>query len=371
MALLLYRLGHWCVRRRRFVLVAWVALLVVIGVWSNAAGGTTSETLSIPGTESQDAADLLDERFPAQAGTTIRVAIEAPEGRTISDFGSQADLEAGLERVFLLPHVVPPADPLSAVTMSPDGRIAFIEIRFDQSAVDLDKEEIRTIIASTDEATPATLKVAFSGEVVSKAVAEPHPPSELIGFAVAIVVLLIAFGSVLAMGLPLLTALIGVGVAVLGISLLSAFTELTSVAPTLAIMIGLAVGIDYALFIVTRHRAFFAAGLDPAESAARANATSGGAVVFAGVHRDHRPRLSRRRRHPVPHHDGPVRRSRRRRSPWSWRSPSCPRCSASPARTSTGSPSRGSRSPPAKASRSTRRSRDASPSASPTGPGRT
>ena len=113
------------------------------------------------------------------------------------------------------------------------------------------------------------LKVAFSGEAVSKAVQQPSPPSELIGFVVAMVVLLLAFGSVLAMGLPMLTALIGVVIAVLGITLMSAFVNLSSTAPTLAIMIGLAVGIDYALFIVTRHRAFHTTGLPPEEAAAR------------------------------------------------------------------------------------------------------
>ncbi len=282
MAKLLYRLGHWCVRRRRTVLLSWVALLIGVAVWSNAANGQTSDSLTIPGTESQDAADLLAERFPAQSGTTIRIALEAPEGRKLTDFGSEEELDAGLQRLFLLPHVVAPADPASSVTVSADGRIAFIEVRFDQAATEIPKEEIQSIIDGTREAAPALIKVAFSGQAVSRAVQEPHPPSELIGFAVAIVVLLLAFGSVLAMGLPLLTAMIGVGVAVLGISLMSAFVDMSSTAPTLAIMIGLAVGIDYALFIVTRHRAFFASGLTPAESAARANATSGGAVVFAG-----------------------------------------------------------------------------------------
>ncbi len=282
MAQLLYRLGHWCVRRRRVVVVFWVLLVGGIGTWSNAAGGKTTDTISIPGTESQEAQDLLLERFPTQSGTTIRIAAEAPEGRTLADFTDDEELRAGLRQLFLLPDVVPPADPMSSVTTSPDGRIAFIEVRFSKAAVDLDEEQIRTVIEATREATPAALTVAFSGDAVSKAVEEPEPPAELIGFAVAIIVLLIAFGSVIAAGLPLLTALVGVLITVLGITLVSAFTDLTSTAPTLAIMIGLAVGIDYALFIVTRHRAFHAAGLSPEESAARANATSGGAVVFAG-----------------------------------------------------------------------------------------
>jgi RND superfamily putative drug exporter len=283
MALRLYRLGHWCVRRRRYVLAAWLTLLVVVALWAKAANGTTTDALSIPGTESQRAADLLAERFPAQSGATMRIAVEAPAGSQLVDIVSPTQLEADLEQLGTLPNVVMPADPTSLVTVSPDGQIAFIEVRFDKPAAALQKDEITSIINATRQAAPAVLKVAFSGDPVSLAVQQEAPPSELIGFVVAVLVLLLTFGSVVAMGLPLFTALIGVVIAVTGISLLSAYTDLTSVAPTLAVMIGLAVGIDYALFIVTRHRAFHAGGLDPAEAAARANATSGGAVVFAGT----------------------------------------------------------------------------------------
>ena len=282
MALLLYRLGHWCVRRRRYVLVGWLALLVVVALWAKGANGTTTDALSIPGTESQRAADLLSERFPAQSGATMRIAVEAPAGSKLADVVSPTQLDADLKQLATLPNVVMPADPTSLVTVSPDGQIAFIEVRFDKPAAALDKSEITSIISAVRQAAPAVLKVAFSGDPVSLAVQPEAPPSELIGFVVAVIVLLLTFGSVVAMGLPLLTALIGVVLVVTGISLLSAYTDLTSVAPTLAVMIGLAVGIDYALFIVTRHRAFHAGGLEPAEAAARANATSGGAVVFAG-----------------------------------------------------------------------------------------
>ena len=282
MATLLYRLGHLCVRRRRLVLAAWIVVLVGVAIWSVAAQGTTTEALSIPGTESQAAQDLLSQRFPAQAGTTIRIAIEAPEGRKLTQFVSDAQLNAALRQVLLLPNVVAPADPHSMVTTSPDGRIAFIEIRFDKSDVDLPKDEVRTIIAATKQAASPVLKVAVSGDAVTKAVGTKSPPTELIGFVAAVIILLIAFGSVIAMGLPLLTALLGVVISTLAISVVSAYTTLSSVAPTLALMIGLAVGIDYALFIVTRHRAFHHSGLSVAESAARANATSGGAVFFAG-----------------------------------------------------------------------------------------
>ena len=190
MATLLYGLGHFCVRRRRLVLAAWIVLLVGVAIWSVAAKGATTEALSIPGTESQAAQDLLSQRFPAQAGTTIRIAIEAPAGRKLTQFVSEAQLNAALRQVLLLPNVVAPADPHSMVTTSPDGRIAFIEIRFDKSAVDLPKDEVRTIIAATKQAAPPVLKVAVSGDAVTKAVGTKSPPSELIGFVAAVIILL-------------------------------------------------------------------------------------------------------------------------------------------------------------------------------------
>ncbi len=122
MALLPYRLGHGCVRRRRYVLTGWLVLLVVVVVWAKAANGSTTDALSIPGTESQRAADLLAERFPAQSGATMRIAVEAPAGSKLSDIVSPTQLDADLKQLATLPNVVMPADPPSLVTVSPDGR---------------------------------------------------------------------------------------------------------------------------------------------------------------------------------------------------------------------------------------------------------
>ncbi|HEY3833379.1 MAG TPA: MMPL family transporter [Acidimicrobiia bacterium] len=282
MAQALYRLGHWCVRRRRVVLGAWLAVLVAAGVWAHAANGSTSDTFSIPGTESQHAIDQLAQRFPKESGTTMQIAVQAPAGKKISDVISAAQVQSGLDQLKVLPDVVMPSNPKSLVTVAPDGRTAFVEIRFDKPVADVSTQGIRDIIDTTQRTVPPVLKVEFGGDPVERALKTSAPPSDVIGLGVAVIVLLIAFGSIIAAGLPLFTALIGVAIAVFGISALSAFTNLSDVTPTLAVMIGLAVGIDYALFIVTRHRGFHARGLSPAESAARATATSGGAVVFAG-----------------------------------------------------------------------------------------
>lgn len=293
MATYLYRLGHLCARRRGTVFLLWMAILIGIALAAKAADGTTVESFDLPGTESQKAADLLAGRFPAQSGSTMRVVFEVPEGRQLTTEEATA-LGQAIVDVQFLPGVVPAAgfvqgqtptrdQVLSLVTISPSQTIAFIEVRFDEPAQDVDPADVQRIMDTFTRAAPPIAKITYGGDVVNAAAAGEPPKSEAIGLGVAVIVLLFSFGSFVAMGLPLVTALIGVGIGSLAISLASAFIDVSSVAPTLAVMIGLAVGIDYALFVVTRHRAFLAEGLDVAESAARANATSGGAVVFAGV----------------------------------------------------------------------------------------
>jgi len=281
MATLLYRLGHLCVRRRRTVLVAWLALLIGVAVASVALDGQTTDELSLPGTESQEAFDLLAERFPAQGGSSTRVVFASPEGATLADPAATAAIAETFEALAEVDGVSL-ATPPSSGAVSPDGRVTFGEVRYPQSFLEVEDSTIDGVAAAVEAARNAGLAVEFGGEVVPGRTREP-PSSEALGLVVAMVILLVSFGSVLAMGLPILTALIGLGIGISGIGVLSAFTDLSSIAPTLAVMIGLAVGIDYALFIVTRHRQNIAGGMDVEESAARANGTAGGAVVFAGM----------------------------------------------------------------------------------------
>ncbi len=286
MASILYRLGHWSVRSRRLVLAAWLTILIGSIVWAGAAQGKTSDEFSIPGTESQQANELLANRFGSQSGSTARIAVRAPEGTTFADpelSGVVTEMSAALESALTLPGVSPEQSPDDVVTVSQDERIAFATVRFTEDAMSLEPEQVQAVLDTIEEATPDNVDLAFGGDAVDAAVEQEHPPSEAIGLMVAVVVLLFSFGSVVAMGLPLITALIGVAITLLSVSIASAYIDLSSTAPTLATMIGLAVGIDYALFIVTRHRGFLAEGLDVEEAAARANATSGGAVVFAGM----------------------------------------------------------------------------------------
>jgi len=280
-AMFLYRLAHCAVRRRRLVLGLWLAALAAVGALMLTAGGETNDDLAIPGTESQQAFDLLQERFPAQGGSSTQVVFAAPDGSTLDDPAAAAAIEATFAELAKIDGVSSVVAPVPRQTVAPDGTIGFGEVRYPETADSVDASTVDAVDDALAPARDAGLEAELGGDVVPEAAAGHS--SELIGLAVAVVVLLLSFGSVLAMGLPLLTALIGLGIGLAGIGALSAVVDLASVAPTLATMIGLAVGIDYALFIVTRHRQNLAEGLDVDEAAARATATAGGAVVFAGA----------------------------------------------------------------------------------------
>jgi RND superfamily putative drug exporter len=282
MASILYRLGHLAVRRRRAVLAFWLALLVGVAAMAMTLGGETSDTLELPGTESQRAFDLLDERFPEQGGSSTRVVIAVPDGTSLTDPSVQEVVDATFAEIAAVEGVSAASPPEESGAVAPDGAVGFGGVRYAAASGDVETATLDGVVSAVQGARDTGLTVEFGGDVIPGQT-EHGSSSELIGLAVAVVVLLVSFGSVLAMGLPLVTALIGLGVGLMGITLMSAFVDLSSTAPTLATMIGLAVGIDYALFIVTRHRQNLADGLDIEEAAARANATAGGAVVFAGV----------------------------------------------------------------------------------------
>ncbi|NLD76521.1 MAG: MMPL family transporter [Acidimicrobiales bacterium] len=281
MSKILYRLGHWSVRHRRLVVAAWLVALIGMGALSGTIGGTTSDEFAIPGTESQKAMDLLEERFPEASGSSARLVFASTDDTPLTDPDLQAAVGAALAEAAGAPEVVAVSDPFTAGTVSPQGVIAFAEVSYATAANEVSEEAAEALARVATNHATSGLQVEIGGEVGPQE--EAGHSSEMIGLAVAVLVLLISFGSVVAMGLPLATALIGVGIGISGIGVVAGFTDLSATAPVLATMIGLAVGIDYALFIVTRHRQDLAEGLDVEEAAARANATAGGAVVFAGL----------------------------------------------------------------------------------------
>jgi RND superfamily putative drug exporter len=279
MAQLLQRLGRFSFRRRRVVLTAWVSLLVVVAGAALSAGGAFTSDFSIPGTESQKANDALAAKLPATKGATGRIVFAAPKGKRLTGDARQT-LQAALGTIGHSAGVASITDPFGAGTVSKDGRIAYADIRFKDATADLTDTQRAPIAAAAAKATAAGLQVGVTGDAAPASAT--GGAGEGLGILVAFLVLFITFGSLLTAGMPLLTAVIGVGIGLTGILTAAAFTGLSSAVVSLAAMLGLAVGIDYALFIISRYRTIARRGGDLESAAGQAAGTAGTAVVFAG-----------------------------------------------------------------------------------------
>jgi RND superfamily putative drug exporter len=283
MAVWLYRIGAGAFRRRWLVASAWLALVVVMGVGATTFKGHTSDVFNVPGTESQRAIDLLNQKFPGTGGASARIVFAAPAGHTLDEARYRKLLGPTVALARKVPQTVAPAAFGKNPTVSNDRKVAYADLSF---AVPLPKVTDETKAALQRVAGPARaagLTVEFSGGVISTGGKAAGASSELVGVVVALIVLLVMFGALLPAFLPLVSAGVGVGIATFGIQALSGFTTLSSTAPVLASMLGLAVGIDYALFIASRYRQHVTDGVEPTEAAGRAVATAGSAVVFAGI----------------------------------------------------------------------------------------
>ncbi|MDA0172549.1 MMPL family transporter [Solirubrobacter taibaiensis] len=278
MATLLYRLGRTAFRRRKATLAVWLVLLAGMFAAASALSGPTTDAATMPGTESQRAIDLLEQRLPEANGASGRIVFAAPEGERLTDGVRAAAVADAAAAAAKAPGVASVSEPLT----SEDGRVALAQVNWTAQADALPEGSAEAVQTAAESARDAGLQVEFGGDaVVSEA--SIGGVGEIIGLAVAGLVLLITFGSLAAAGLPLLTALIGVVIGIMGITAATGFVDMDSAVPTVALMLGLAVGIDYALFIISRHRAQLFEGMDAEESAARAVATAGSAVVFAGA----------------------------------------------------------------------------------------
>ncbi|MGH4031561.1 MMPL family transporter [Actinomycetota bacterium Odt1-20B] len=284
MATFLYKLGRLAFRRRWYVALIWVALLVGVGAASSMAPKPPADSFSMPGTESQKAFDLLEKKFPAASadGASARVVIRAPEGEKLTAAAQKAEVEKLVGALGKGPQVASVADPYKAGAVSKDGSTAYAAVTYKVPGTELTDKAHDAQTKAIGDTRKAGFTVEAGGDAV-EAEQEMGGSAELIGIAVSAVVLLITFGSLVAAGMPLLTAVIGVGIGVSGIAALGSTLELSSTTSTLATMIGLAVGIDYALFIVSRYRAEIAEGREPEDAAGRATGTAGSAVVFAGL----------------------------------------------------------------------------------------
>jgi putative drug exporter of the RND superfamily len=276
------RLATWCYRHRGRVLVVWFAALVGVIALGRGAGGSTTASFALPNVESQQAFQLLQSRFPARAGDSAQVVFATPGG--VESPTVRARVTRLLGHTLQIPHVTGVVSPYAAQgrSISPDGTIAFATVQFDQRARDLPRSVGQRLVDDVQAANGKGLQIEAGGMVVQSVVRPKAPSSELLGLLAAIVILLIAFGSVIAMGLPILTALFGLGVGLGSLPLFALVFEMPTFAAQLAAMIGLGVGIDYALFIVTRYRQELHAGCEPEDATRIALTTSGRAAVFAG-----------------------------------------------------------------------------------------
>jgi RND superfamily putative drug exporter len=275
----------WITGHRWTVIISWIVALIAIGFVASSAGSSFSEEFKLPSSDSQEAFELLETKFPAQSGDTAQIVYRAPGG--VESAAVKKKMESVFTEAEDLPHVSEVASPYvkgGAGAVSDDGTIAYATVQFDVTSDKLADKEGKRLIEMSERASEGDLQVDVGGQPIEEARAEEEQDSSFaIGLLAAIVILLITFGSVVAMGLPLITALFALGVGLSVVTLGTHVFDTAEFAPQLALMIGLGVGIDYALFIVTRFRNAMGAGLEPREAAILATNTAGRAVLFAGI----------------------------------------------------------------------------------------
>lgn len=280
----LHRLGRLAFRRRRRMLALWLALVAAAVVCMTAFGGTgkLDNTFSIPGSESQRALDRMKTDFPTFSGTSAQIVFTATDGQKVTDPADSTRIRAALGAAASAPQVAKVVSPFDAHTISADGTTAVAQVRYEVPQSALEPNALDALKSAVSGANQQGMRVDVGGSAFGNAPSESHR-SDIIGVGVALVILTLTFGSLLTAGIPVVTALFGVATAIFGALSLTGTVSISSTAQSLALMIGLAVGIDYALFIVSRHRFHLAHGMEPEESAALAVGTAGSAVVFAGL----------------------------------------------------------------------------------------
>lgn len=289
MSTLLSSLGRWSYRHPWRVLVSWLLALGIAGAGALVLGAGTDNSFSIPGTESQAGLEQLNRSFPAVSGTSAQIIVVTADGDAITDDPYRADIEDAVERLADLDDSVlsatSPFDENVSGMVNEKETAGIIRLQFDGQSTDVSdatKDDLRGVVADLADELPAGSQTKLGGDLFATSI-PGVTLTEAVGLLIALLVLIATFRSFVVAGLPLLTAVLGVGISMAGIFAATAFATVSSTTPLLALMLGLAVGIDYALFIMARHQDQVREGIDPEESTARAVGTAGSAVVFAGV----------------------------------------------------------------------------------------
>jgi RND superfamily putative drug exporter len=279
----LARWARFAVHHRGRVLIAWVLALVLLGGLGAAMGGNFADSFTIPGAEAQRATDLLKDRFPSQGGDSATIVVQTDAG--VDDPGVKQQMNDLLAKAAALPEVTSVVSPYdNPAAISSDRKIAYATVNYDKASSEVDLDNAKKILTLVDDSSAQGFQVEVGGQIAAQAEqVNPFGVTELIGVGAAMIILLIAFGSVIAMGLPIATALVGLIAGFMGISIATAFFDLSTFTPGFAAMIGIGVGIDYALFVVTRFREGLGSGLTVEQAVVKAIDTAGRAVAFAGT----------------------------------------------------------------------------------------
>ncbi len=280
----LYRVGGFCARHAKWVFGGWIVFVIAITLGATGTGRPTSDDTTIPGSGSTAATDLLEAKLPEEANGSVPIVLESTSGK-LTEGANATAINKTVKALKANEYVQKAISPLSSKgssALADHDTIGFISLYLTLSSGDLQDDEADSVFDAADPARDAGLEVSAGGYLGDQLSSPSTRLSEIVGIVGAMIVLVFVLGTVLAMVMPITTALLGVisGLSVIGV--IGAAIAVPSIAPTLAIMIGLGVGVDYSLFIVTRYRKLLADGRDVHEAVARAIATSGGAVLFAG-----------------------------------------------------------------------------------------
>lgn len=280
----LYRLAHFAFRRRRMVLAIWLVAAVAAIALAQASGGKTNDNFTIPGTEAQNASDVLSAKLPAFSGGQSTIVFATTGGaRKVTDPGPRLAIERSLSKVASVPQVSSVVDPFKGRLVSTNGQVALAQVQWSAQPTGVKDANLDAVQAAMEPVRAAGVQVEYNGSVYpgwSQMVSELP---ELIGLIVAFIILMITFGAFAAAGMPILGAIVGVITTLMSITALASVVTIASASTTVALMLGLSCGIDYGLFILSRHRTNLLRGMSPEESVPLAMGTSGSSVVFAAL----------------------------------------------------------------------------------------
>ena len=283
MSALLHKVGAFAARRAPWVVAAWIVIAIGLVVVANSVGRPEIDNTTLPGTGSQSATDLLNDKLPEQANGSVPIVLQS--GSSLAQGQNMQAVEStakSLSENQYVQSVVSPFDPQGAAQITKDGKIAYLAVALKVSSGDLDDDEANSVFDAAQPARDAGIKVSAGGYLGQQLSSPSTGLSEIIGVLAALIILLFAFRTFVAAPLPVTTAIVALACGLAIVGLAGNVIDVPSIAPTLAIMLGLAVGTDYSLFIISRHLRFLEQGVEPDESIARSIGTSGSAVVFAG-----------------------------------------------------------------------------------------